>query len=181
MKKCTKILCFLLLFVFSVAPWAQQEEAQQRAMASRAARMDAMRQLAEAIQGVRIDSTTVVKDFVTEKDEIKTALDAFVQGIQQVGEPVHNPDGTCEVTLSVRMEDLIFWLKNTWGEYGSERVKSPEKFDQIRNYNPQAVFTATGSGAVGVEIIKKTDANFWERVTPKGKLMAQRAAQVDAY
>lgn len=171
----------LLLLVFSATLWAQHEQSQQRAMASRAARMDAMRQLAEAIQGVKIDSTTTVKDFVTEKDEIKTALDAYLQGIQQVGEPIHNPDGTCEVTLSIRMEDLVFWLKNTWGEYGSDRIQSPEQFDQMSNFNSQAVFTATGSGAMKVVPNSQNFGNFWDRVTPQGKLMAQRAAQVDAY
>lgn len=182
MNQWKKISCFLLLFIFAVMVSAQHEETQQRAMASRAARMDAMRQLAESVQGVRIDSTTTVKDFVTEKDEIKTALDTFIQGIQQVGEPVHHPDGTCEVTLSIRMEDLVFWLKNTWGEYGSDRIQSPEQFDQIRNFNSQAVFTATGSGAM--KVVPNPNPNpipFWERVTPQGKLMAQRAAQVDAY
>lgn len=178
----------LMVLVMLFACLAQAQDypdtslAQERAKAARAARMDAMRQLAEAIQGVKIDASTTVKDFITEKDEINTDLQAFLQGVQQIGNPIHKEDGTCEVTLQVNLGDVVRWLKSEWSKHGSQEIEEPEQFDQIYDYNNQSVFTATGSGAMGKNPPPQPPmGNFWARVTPQGKLMAQRAAQVDAY
>ena len=50
---------------------------QARPLALRAARLDAMRNILEAVQGVRIDSTTVVRNFATESDVILAKVEGM--------------------------------------------------------------------------------------------------------
>src|SRR5512145_2497190 len=71
---------------------------QARPMALRAAQVDAYRNLLEIVQGVKIDSKTTIKDFVTESDVINTAISGMVKGAQIVKKE-YLSDGTVEVTL----------------------------------------------------------------------------------
>ena len=86
-----------------------QITAQQRLMAKRAAKVDALRNLLETVYGVRIDSSTIVRDFVTQSDVIRARLDAVIQGAQET-DYIEQPDGTAEVTVEVtlgRVEDVL--------------------------------------------------------------------------
>ncbi len=76
--------------------------AQARAMAKRAAYIVATRNLLEVIKGVRVDSVTLVENFMVTSDVIKTQVSGFVQGAQVLREQVH-PDGSVEVLVGVRM------------------------------------------------------------------------------
>lgn len=184
MTKTVYLLFVLSLFAGFVYAQQDLDMAQERAMAVRAARMDAMRQLGEAIKGVRITSSTTVNNFVTESDQINASYQGFIQGAQQVGDPRLLPDGTCEVTLSIAIDQVILGLQTVWYQHSDSRtVTSPEQFEQIRGqYEPNKVFTATGSGAMKTSPPPApTGENIWLRVSPRGKLMALRAAKMDAY
>lgn len=76
--------------------------AQARQMARRAAIVDALRNLGEIINGVRVDSETTVKNFVTESDVIRTQMSAFIQGAHIVSER-ELPDGSYEVVMQLPM------------------------------------------------------------------------------
>src|SRR3990170_2052533 len=54
--------------------------AQARAMAERAAFVVALRNLLETVKGVRVDSETVVENFMTKSDVIRTKVDGVVKG-----------------------------------------------------------------------------------------------------
>jgi hypothetical protein len=69
-----------------------------RAIALRAAQLDAYRNLLEVTNGVRIDSTTVVKDYMVESDVIHSQVSAMVKGARVVKKE-YLSDGTVEVTL----------------------------------------------------------------------------------
>ncbi|MDD5711715.1 MAG: hypothetical protein PHY31_03030 [Smithellaceae bacterium] len=69
-----------------------------RPMALRAAKVDAYRNLLEVTKGVRVDSQTTVKDFVTESDVINTQIDGIVKGAQVMKQD-YMSDGTVEVTV----------------------------------------------------------------------------------
>jgi hypothetical protein len=71
---------------------------QARPMALRAARVDAYRNLLEVTKGVRVDSTTVVKDFTVESDVIKAQVEGLVKGAKVVNQE-YMSDGTVEVTV----------------------------------------------------------------------------------
>ena len=71
---------------------------QARPNALRAAKLDAYRNLLEVINGVRVDSSTTVKDFAVESDIINTQVQGIVKGAQAM-EPEYLSDGTVEVTV----------------------------------------------------------------------------------
>lgn len=86
----------------SGAPPERGSAAQRRLMTERAAVADAYRQLAELINGVKVDSETVVRDFVTESDVIRTRVSALVKGARKVNTR-YLSDGSIEVDVSVSM------------------------------------------------------------------------------
>jgi len=73
-------------------------KASARPMALRAARVDAYRNLLEITRGVRVDSTTTVKDFTIESDVINTQVDGLVKGAVVVDQQ-YMSDGTVEVKV----------------------------------------------------------------------------------
>jgi hypothetical protein len=91
-----------LVVTGSGAPPDRGSLAQKRLLARRAAIVDGYRQLAELINGVRVDSETVVKDFVIESDDIRTQVSALVKGAT-AGEERYLSDGTVEVDLTVSL------------------------------------------------------------------------------
>lgn len=78
---------------------------QARPLALRAAQVDALRNLLETVQGVQIDSTTTVKDFVVESDVINTAISGMVKGAQIVKKE-YLSDGTVEVTVRMPLSGV---------------------------------------------------------------------------
>ncbi len=78
---------------------------QARPMALRAAQVDALRNLLEITKGVRIDSTTEVKDFTTASDVINTQVEGVVKGAR-VMKQEYMSDGTVEVTMRLTMNNL---------------------------------------------------------------------------
>ncbi|MCX5821510.1 MAG: hypothetical protein NT047_16630 [Deltaproteobacteria bacterium] len=71
---------------------------QARPNALRAARVVAYRDLLEVVNGVRVDSTTMVKDFIVESDVINTQVQGIVKGAKVIKEE-YMSDGTVEVTV----------------------------------------------------------------------------------
>jgi hypothetical protein len=69
-----------------------------RPMALRAAKVDAYRNLLEITKGVRVDSTTTVKDFAVESDVINTQVEGLVKGAV-VADQQYMSDGTVEVRV----------------------------------------------------------------------------------
>ena len=69
-----------------------------RPMALRAAKIDAYRNLLEVTKGVRVDSTTIVRDFTVESDIINAQVEGLVKGAM-VANQEYMSDGTVEVTL----------------------------------------------------------------------------------
>ena len=66
---------------------SEKRKAQNKLLAYRAARVDAIRKLAERIRGLHITSQTTVNDFVATSDTIQTAMRAYLNGMREVGKP----------------------------------------------------------------------------------------------
>jgi hypothetical protein len=77
--------------------------AQARAMAERAAQVVAYRNLLEIVKGVRVDSETVVENFMTKSDIIRTRVDGIIRGAMPVKKQ-YMSDGSVEVTVVMRMK-----------------------------------------------------------------------------
>ena len=75
---------------------------QARPMAMRAAQVDAYRKLLEVTSGVRVNATTLVKDYAVQSDVIKTQVEGLVRGARIV-KTEYLSDGTVEVTVNMPM------------------------------------------------------------------------------
>jgi len=73
---------------------------QARLMAERAAKADALRNLLEAVKGVRVDSETTVESFTTKNDVVMTRVSGIVKGATIVDKR-YLSDGSVEVTVAV--------------------------------------------------------------------------------
>ena len=74
--------------------------AQAQAMATRGAVVVAQRNLLEIINGVQVNSETVVVDMITTSDVIYTKVDGVIKGAEIAGDPVES-FGMMEVTMRV--------------------------------------------------------------------------------
>ena len=73
-----------------------------RPMALRAAKLDAMRNILEAINGVRIDGSTIVRDYAVESDIIRSRVEGMIQGAEVVKQE-YLSDGTIEITMAMSL------------------------------------------------------------------------------
>ncbi len=74
---------------------------QQQAMLKLGARKDAQRRLLEVVKGVTITSETVVKDFITVSDTVRSEVKGMIMGAVMIGTYVMKSDCTCEVTMAM--------------------------------------------------------------------------------
>ncbi|MCL5023427.1 MAG: LPP20 family lipoprotein [Nitrospirae bacterium] len=96
------------IIAFPAAAGAQ-DDSQSRLLAKRAAKVDALRNLAETVYGVSIDSRTTVRDFVTQSDVVRARLDTVISGAREI-DYAERPDGTSEVTVEItlgQVEDIL--------------------------------------------------------------------------
>jgi hypothetical protein len=73
-----------------------------RPMALRAAKLDAMRNILEAVNGVRIDGSTIVRDYAVESDIIRSRVEGMIQGAEVVKQE-YLSDGTIEITMAMSL------------------------------------------------------------------------------
>ena len=86
-------------------------DAQKRLMAIRAARMAAMRDLAEQIHGLQVDSSTTVIDLMVQNDTFRGIVTGTIRGARTVR---INPTGsdTYEIVLEID-RDMIAYLMDS--------------------------------------------------------------------
>lgn len=85
-----------------VPPEHIKRPTQARAMAKRAAHVVALGRLLELIEGIQVDSASIVKNFILESDIVKTNVRGMVSGARIVRETPYS-DGSYEVTLEISM------------------------------------------------------------------------------
>jgi hypothetical protein len=175
----------------------EQSNAQRKLMSYRAARADAIRKLAERINGLMITSETRVKDFVATSDRIEASMASWLSGMKEVGEPEWTPDGICNLTMEVTLQEVVTELKRLHKTYyKGDKIRRAD-FDQILTHTEEKVIRETGSGAMpdefaprgrtvkpgtsGNDIMSKAAWAYWsQHCTGRGRLMAERAARLDA-
>jgi hypothetical protein len=175
------LILFLLITSFSILTTSSDSlaglTAQQRLKAKRAAKVDALRNLTEMIYGVRIDSRTTVRDFITQSDVVRTRLDVVIQGAREVDYLAHT-DGTAEVTVEVtlgRVEDILG--RRLYYDYETFRATGyGAPSGTVPSYTPPPVSASDVVRAKGYGV-EPNDPNM----SPAEKtLMAKRAAKLDA-
>lgn len=112
--------------------------AQARAMAERAAFVVAIRNLLETVKGLRVDSETVVENFMTKSDVIRTRVDGIVRGAQIVKKQ-YLSDGSVEVLVAMPMrgEFLNAIVPDTFGRTSTAPVPqkpspTPQKPSEVK-------------------------------------------------
>jgi hypothetical protein len=189
-----------VLMALTVAPaWAQVDtsSAQKKLLSKRAAEADAYRKLAETVRGLQITSDTYVKDFVAESDTIRAEMDTFIRGVR-LGEPRWYADLSCEVPAEVTVAKVIETLKSVHTRfYKGDRIKGTD-FVEMERRIEKKIIKAVGMGApredlppdlpegVAEQIGAPTlpdpvIPDLWlNQIGPQGRMMAQRAASLDA-
>ena len=175
---------------------------QGRLMAKRAAEVDAQRKLIERIIGLRVDSQTLVRDFVAESDVINTVARGTLVGHSIVRVYYHHDEPICEVTVEVPLKSVLTTIK----ELHSRTIKGDNikgvDYTKVTQQIKSKTFQATGMGIPRQQFLAKveqaTQTSFpdWAQAriketgngvppgdkqgTAQGKLMAARAAELDA-
>ncbi|MEP0845018.1 MAG: LPP20 family lipoprotein, partial [Phycisphaerae bacterium] len=178
---------------------------QERFLAERGARIDAMRKLLERIQGLRINSETQVRDFVVETDTIHAVAQGTLTGAKEVRTYFHADEPIVEVTVEVPVEQVISFIRELSSKsIQGDRVKGMDVTEITRAIEKQ-VFQATGMGVPSANALRQFNRlaqNPADRVppwamqpiratgqavsppdkagTPQGKLLAARGAEQDA-
>ena len=89
------------------APPAQPiNAAQARAMAERAAYAVALRNLLEVVKGVRVDSESIVENFMVTSDVIRTHVEGVVKGARII-KTQYLSDGSVEVQVSMPLRGAL--------------------------------------------------------------------------
>lgn len=119
----------------------------QKIQAKRAAEIDAYRKLAERMMGVEISSTTKVKDFVLESDEIRARAAALVKGAKPVKIEYETTDNSCAVTMEVKIADIF----NVIQHYSKKAAGMKEELLKVEREYETKTLTETGYGAPRAE------------------------------
>jgi hypothetical protein len=107
-----------------------------RPMALRAAKVDAYRNLLEITKGVRVDSTTTIRDFTVESDIINTQVDGLVKGAVIVDQQ-YMSDGSVEVKVRMPL-------------YGNlSQVIIPAAIEKRKHLKPQEPPAAPAAAPAG--------------------------------
>ncbi len=173
---------------------AAQQVEQNKLLSKRAAEADAYRKLAECVKGLQITSETYVKDFVTESDTIRTELDTLIRGVR-LGKPKWDSELVCTIEAEVTVAKIVEELKSFHSRHYKGNVLKATDFEQITRYYKKDVIKAYGMGAPRPDLppgvpgdIADPNASLpdafvpdiWKAIGPQARLMAKRAAEVDA-
>ena len=127
---------FLKVVGNGVPPENIVDPAQRKLMAKRAAQADAYRNLAEAVNGIRVTSTTYVKNFIVANDEIRTKVEVFIKGAQ-VTKVEYKVDEIAEVTIQVLLNGDGSLSGLLMPNFEAEVVEAPQKVTKPRTPAPQ--------------------------------------------
>lgn len=123
------------------APPANVGPGQARAMAERAAFNVALRNLLEAVKGVRIDSETIADSYMVKNDTIRTQVAGFVRGAQVVKTDVQ-ADGSVEVLVKAPL----------WGTQSMITAFMGEKPFKSQELTPESAGEMGTEGYTGLVI-----------------------------
>jgi hypothetical protein len=184
-----------LLCVAVTPARAQSHAGQEKLLAKNAAVRDAQRNLLERIKGLSIDGNSTVRDFVTQSDQINTAMSEWLRGATIVPGSEQWDGELYRLEMQVTLEQVRAAIEQIQRTYPSGRTYVTENMTTI---NKEVVIKAPGQGssraaamvapAAGAPpvyggaaaIVPKQIPPGWENVTAQGRLLAERAARADA-
>jgi hypothetical protein len=173
--------------------WAQFHPGQEKLLAKEAARKDAQRNLLERLKGLRIDASTTVRDFVTQSDQINTAMTEWLRGARVVPGSETWDGEVYRLDMEVTIEQVRAAIEQIQRTYPSGRTYVTEHMTQV---NQEITIRAQGQGTTRAAnmpgggpqqpvyggtaaIVPRQVPPGWENITAQGRLLAERAAKVD--
>lgn len=173
-----RVWLLLLLLCCNVLLSQQYYTASQRKlMARRAAIMDGYRQVAETIQGLSITTNVQVRDFIIENDEISASLQQLIVRGSQIGATRYLADNSCEVEISLNVEDLIRFLQNNQNQFQLPRWRNVDFRNITRSYSSPAI-RATGLGVPPGELSQQELDNLILESQSTREQLAQLKSEV---
>ena len=122
---------FIEVIGMGVGSPGAKNEGIYKMQAIKAARTDALRQMAEAIQGVEVSADTPIESLMN-SDVVKTKISAVIKGMQQIGEPKFIAGGGCEIKMRCFLfSDTILKAVLPTANETSESFPQP-KFPQVK-------------------------------------------------
>jgi hypothetical protein len=118
-------------------------EGLKKIQAKRAAEIDAYRKLAERLIGVHVTSSTTVKDFVLESDEIRARAAGIVKGAKPTKVEYETSDGSCEVTMQLKIADIFDVIRH----YSKKIAGQEQQIIKVEREYEAKTFSETGHGA----------------------------------
>jgi len=123
---------------------------QRRLMSMRSSKMDAYRNLAEQIYGVRIHGHTTVSDMIVQNDSYRTYVDAFIKGARVKSMTAINTS-TYETVVEITLTPKFFTClsgtaalhsqcnANTRGHYSDNNMPIQATMASINRYNCNSI------------------------------------------
>ncbi len=88
------------------ATWARTA-AQKNISATRAARLDAARNLLELIKGVNLNTSTSIQNSMVSSDSISTSIQGRLHSIRPVDKPRYFSDGSVQIKLEAALRQVV--------------------------------------------------------------------------
>jgi len=88
------------------ASWAKTA-AQKNISATRAARLDAARNLLELIKGINLNTSSDIQGAMVANDTVQTSIQGRLYGVRPVDRPRYFSDGSVQVKLEARLREII--------------------------------------------------------------------------
>lgn len=156
-------------------------ERKKRLLARRAAQVDAYRNLAEILQGVRVNSETTVQDMVLASDVVRTKVEGLVKGAVMTKD--HYQNDIAQVTMQVPIDGGLSQATNQPKLFNSSADNA--LIDHARAAAQQLAQWLLPAPAYAASplISSPADYDFAQRILQSGEgdVLKTLAAEVEAY
>jgi hypothetical protein len=121
------------------ATWARTP-AQKNISATRAARLDAARNLLELIKGINLTASSNIQGAMVASDEVSTSIEGRLNGIRPVESPHYFSDGSVQVKLEANLREVV--PQDLYTQSGPPQpIGAPIGSPAGAAINPQAAYT----------------------------------------
>ncbi len=165
----------------SAQPWGAmglRADRPSRSPACEAARESAESQILHRLRDLRVSESATLGSLAGPAHPLWRELEAQVAALPDAGTPRTLPDGTCELTLELRLEVLAGPLAQALRRHD---LAGRAQLDRLAALNGQPIFRATGRGRPGGLQRSRELPPLWQaRCTEPGRRAAVQAARQDA-
>jgi len=132
------------------ATWAKTP-AQKNISATRAARLDAARNLLELIKGINVSGSTNIEGAMVANDTVQSSIQGQLNGIRPVEAPRYFSDGSVQVKLEANLRQIV--PETLYASSGPPQpISSPYGSPAGSALNPESAYTGVVIDARGTGV-----------------------------